>query len=474
MQEKLIPQNIEAEQSVLSALLLDKQAINSMAGKLKPEDFYRPAHRIIYQAMLNLHARNIPVDMVTITEELKQMGKLEDVGGVSYITLVANMEPTAANIKHHARIVIDKALQREVIESGTELAALGYECGEGELQRVVDTAQQRLLHLTCRHTGPDYVHIQTVVEPMVDQFGEMLENDETVTGLATGFTDLDELIAGLHPSDFIILAARPSMGKTALALNIAENVALRGAKAGEPPKRIIFFSLEMSREQLVQRMICTEANVSKQDLRFRKSSKAMYDTDDDAVAAKKELQNKKMAVMDRIWEASDKLANSNVFIDDTPGLTIQEMRAKVRQLKADGGVDLIVIDYLQLMQATTGRGNAENRQREVSDISRGLKAMARELNVPVLALSQLSRSVETRQVKKPMLSDLRESGSLEQDADIVMFLYREDYYKNKDASPTHLTELIVAKHRNGPTGKVDLFFKNDCTRFISLNEKDVC
>jgi replicative DNA helicase len=309
---------------------------------------------------------------------------------------------------------------------------------------------------------------------MVDQFGEMLENDETVTGLATGFTDLDELIAGLHPSDFIILAARPSMGKTALALNIAENVALRGAKAGEPPKRIIFFSLEMSREQLVQRMICTEANVSKQDLRFRKSSKAMYDTDDDAVAAKKELQNKKMAVMDRIWEASDKLANSNVFIDDTPGLTIQEMRAKVRQLKADGGVDLIVIDYLQLMQATTGRGNAENRQREVSDISRGLKAMARELNVPVLALSQLSRSVETRQVKKPMLSDLRESGSLEQDADIVMFLYREDYYKNKDASPTHLTELIVAKHRNGPTGKVDLFFKNDCTRFISLNEKDVC
>jgi len=472
MQEKLIPQSIEAEQSVLSALLLDTQAINSMTGKLKPEDFYRPAHRIIYQAMLNLHARNIPVDMVTLAEELKQMGKLEDVGGISYITLVANMEPTAANIKHHARIVIDKALQREVIESGTELAALGYECGEGELQRVVDTAQQRLLNLTCRHTGPDYVHIQTVVEPMVDQFGEMLENDETVTGLATGFTDLDELIAGLHPSDFIILAARPSMGKTALALNIAENVALRGAKAGEPPKRIIFFSLEMSREQLVQRMICTEANVSKQDLRFRKSSKAKLDTDADA--AEKELQNKKMAVMDRIWEASDKLANSNVFIDDTPGLTIQEMRAKVRRLKAEDGVDLIVIDYLQLMQAPSSRNNGENRQREVSDISRGLKAMARELNVPVLALSQLSRSVETRQVKKPMLSDLRESGSLEQDADVVMFLYREDYYKSKDASPTHLTELIVAKHRNGPTGKVDLFFKNDCTRFISLNDKDMC
>jgi replicative DNA helicase len=472
MQEKLIPQSIEAEQSVLSALLLDKKAINSMAGKLKPEDFYRTAHRVIYQAMLNLHARDIPIDLVTTIEELKKMGKLEDVGGVSYITLVANIEPTAANIKYHARIVEEKAMQREVIESGTELAALGYECGEGEFQRVVDTAQQRLLNLTSRHMGPDYVHIQTVVEPMVDQFGEMLENDGTVTGLATGFTDLDELIAGLHPSDFIILAARPSMGKTALALNIAENVALRGAKADEPPKRIIFFSLEMSREQLVQRMICTEANVSKQDLRFRKSSRTAPDADN--AAAEKELQNKKMAVMDRIWEASDKLANSNVYIDDTPGLTIQEMRAKVRRLKAEGGVDLIVIDYLQLMQAPSVRNNAENRQREVSEISRGLKAMARELNVPVLALSQLSRSVETRQVKKPMLSDLRESGSLEQDADIVMFLYREDYYKNKDISPTHLTELIVAKHRNGPTGKVDLFFKNDCTRFISLNDKDMC
>ena len=306
---------------------------------------------------------------------------------------------------------------------------------------------------------------------MVDHFGEMVENNEAVTGLATGFTDLDELIAGLHPSDFIILAARPSMGKTALALNIAENVALRGAKKEEPPKRVIFFSLEMSREQLVQRMICTEANVSKQDLRPRKSEP---DTVLDSATAEKAMQNKKIGILSRIWTASDKLANSSVYIDDTPGLTIQEMRAKARRLKAEGGVDLIVIDYLQLMQAPSIRGNSENRQREVSEISRGLKAMARELNVPVLALSQLSRSVETRQVKKPLLSDLRESGSLEQDADIVMFLYREDYYKNKDTSPTHLTELIVAKHRNGPTGKIDLFFKNDCTKFLSMNENDAC
>ena len=462
MQDKLIPQNIEAEQSVLGALFIDKNAINLVAGKLKPEDFYRIAHQIVYRAMLNLHADNQPIDMITVIEELKNMGKLKDVGDVSYITLLANMVPTAANLKFHARIVEEKALQREVIESGTTLASLGYACREGDLQNLVDTAQQRLLRLTSRNIGTDYVHIQSVVETTADRLGRMVENNEAVTGLPTGFTDLDKLIAGLHPSDFYILAARPSMGKTALALNIAENVALRGAKKDEPLKRVLFFSLEMSREQLVQRMICTEANLSKQELRPGKHSGATED----------ELENRKLSIMDRIWIASDKLAGSGLYIDDTPGLTIQEMRAKARRLKAEAGLDLIVIDYLQLMQAPNVKNNSENRQHEVSEISRGLKAIARELNVPVLALSQLSRNVETRQVKKPMLSDLRESGSLEQDADIVMFLYREDYYKNTGAAPSHLTELIVAKHRNGPTGKIDLFFKNDTTQFISMNEKD--
>ena len=462
MQDKLIPQNIEAEQSVLGALFIDKNAINLVAGKLKPEDFYRIAHQIVYRAMLNLHADNQPIDMITVIEELKNMGKLKDVGDVSYITLLANMVPTAANLKFHARIVEEKALQREVIESGTTLASLGYACREGDLQNLVDTAQQRLLRLTSRNIGTDYVHIQSVVETTADRLGRMVENNEAVTGLPTGFTDLDELIAGLHPSDFYILAARPSMGKTALALNIAENVALRGAKNDEPLKRVLFFSLEMSREQLVQRMICTEANLSKQELRPGKQSGATED----------ELENRKLSIMDRIWIASDKLAGSGLYIDDTPGLTIQEMRAKARRLKSEAGLDLIVIDYLQLMQAPNVKNNSENRQHEVSEISRGLKAIARELNVPVLALSQLSRNVETRQVKKPMLSDLRESGSLEQDADIVMFLYREDYYKNTGAAPSHLTELIVAKHRNGPTGKIDLFFKNDTTQFISMNEKD--
>ena len=246
------------------------------------------------------------------------------------------------------------------------------------------------------------------------------------------------------------------MGKTALALNIAENVALRGTREGEPPRRVAFFSLEMSRDQLAQRMICTEADVGDRELR----------------PAEPEDENEKTEVLDRLWAASDNLAASNIFIDDTPGLSIRELRSKARRLKAAGGLDLIVIDYLQLMQVSLGRSGSENRQHEVSEISRSLKALARELEAPVLALSQLSRSVENRQVKRPMLSDLRESGSLEQDADIVMFLYREDYYKAAEEEPTHLTELIVAKHRNGPTGKIDLFFRKDCTRFISLNEKD--
>jgi replicative DNA helicase len=393
--------------------------------------------------------------------------------------------PTAANVKFHAQIVADKAMQRQLIESGTVIASLGYECPDGEIRNAVDSAQKQLLELTGRRRGRDFVPIQEIVESTVDRMGSMVESDEPVTGLRTGFTDLDEVTAGLQPSDFIILAARPSMGKTALALNIAQNVALRGAGKDEAPKRVAFFSLEMSRDQLVQRMICTEADLETGELRPRREEEKQHAlaAEDSTVeehtavaeeskAAAEETQKQKQQVLDRIWMASDKLAGSSIYIDDTPGLTIQEMRGKARRLKAKGGLDLIVIDYLQLMQAPDRRTNSENRQHEVSEISRGLKALARELNVPVLALSQLSRSVETRQVKKPMLSDLRESGSLEQDADIVMFLYREDYYKNAGASPVHLTELIIAKHRNGPTGKVNLFFKNDCTKFIGLNERD--
>ena len=284
----------------------------------------------------------------------------------------------------------------------------------------------------------------------------MLESKQSITGVPTGFKDLDYLTAGLHPSDFIILAARPSMGKTALALNIAQNVAIRGAREGEPKKRVAFFSLEMSRKQLVQRMLCSEADVDAQRLRAGGNDK---DKDN-------------AGLWNGLWVASDRLAGSEIFIDDTPGISIMEMRSKSRRLQAEGGLDLIVIDYLQLMQGAVGRNSAENRQQEVSEISRGLKALARELNVPVLALSQLSRSVEARQDKKPLLSDLRESGSLEQDADIVMFLFREDYYKAREDAPNHTAELIVAKHRNGPTGRVNLYFKSECTKFWDLSRRE--
>ena len=456
MQERVIPQNITAEQNVLSAMLIDTHAADIVAERLQPEDFYRPSHQIICRAIFRLHGRNEPVDLVTVTEELKKENRLEDVGDISYLTMLANVAPTAANVKYHARIVEEKSLLRQMVESGTAIAAMGYEGGEEDVQDLIDRAEKNLLRLSCRKSATDFIPIQDIVSAAMDRLGSLVENSRAVTGLSTGFTDLDSITAGLHPSDFIIVAARPSMGKTALALNIAENVALRGIREGEPPRRVAFFSLEMSRDQLAQRMICTEADVGDRELR----------------PAEPEDENEKREVLDRLWAASDNLAASNIFIDDTPGLSIRELRSKARRLKAAGGLDLIVIDYLQLMQVSLGRSGSENRQHEVSEISRSLKALARELEAPVLALSQLSRSVENRQVKRPMLSDLRESGSLEQDADIVMFLYREDYYKAAEEEPTHLTELIIAKHRNGPTGKIDLFFRKDCTRFISLNEKD--
>lgn len=467
MQEKLVPQNIEAEQNVLSAILIENKSITAVAEILKPEDFYRISHQLIYRAMLDLYAKHTPIDMVTVTDALKTENKLEDVGGVSYITLLANVAPTAANIKYHARIVAQKAALRKMVESGTAIAAMGYEGNGDNIRQLIDEAEKSLLRLTYRRSAPDCVPINDILSTNVDRICSLVENRKAVTGLSTGFADLDYITAGLHPSDFIILAARPSMGKTALALNIAENIALRGAKDGEKPKSVAFFSLEMDHDQLVQRMIYNEADIDTNELRPQKELTGQgsgNSTDEPTEEEKEEL-------LDRVWTTAEKLDNANIFIDDTPGLTIMEMRSKARRMQAEHGLDLIVIDYLQLMQASDG-SHPENRQREVSEISRGLKSLARELNVPVLALSQLSRSVEYRQVKKPMLSDLRESGSLEQDADIVMFLYREDYYKNNDETPSHLTELIIAKHRNGPTGKIKLFFKDDCTKFLSLNEAD--
>ena len=454
MQDRVPPQNIEAEQSVIGAMLIDKNAVGLVTEKLMPEDFYRQAHQVIFSAILTLHSKNEPIDMITLINELKKMNKLDDVGGVSYVTLLANVVPTAANAKYHAQIVEEKSVLRQLVEGGTAIAAMGYE-GADDVPVIIDQAEKTILRISNRKGGSDFAAISDVLTDPINHIQAVLDSKQPITGVATGFIDLDYLTAGLHPSDFIILAARPSMGKTALALNIAANVAIRGSREGQPPKRVAFFSLEMSREQLVQRMLCSEADVDAQRLRAGGDDKDRDNAD----------------IWNNLWIAADRLSNAQIFIDDTPGLSIMEMRSKSRRLQAEGGLDLIVIDYLQLMQGSAGSKNSDNRQQEVSEISRGLKALARELNVPVLALSQLSRSVEARQVKKPMLSDLRESGSLEQDADIVMFLYREDYYKGADEDPTHITELIVAKHRNGPVGRVNLFFKNECTKFISLSRR---
>ena len=451
MQDRVPPQNIEAEQSVIGAMLIDKNAVSLVTEKLMPEDFYRQAHQVIYSAILTRHSKNEPIDMITLINELKKMNRLDDVGGVAYVTLLANVVPTAANAKYHAQIVEDKSILRQLVEGGTAIASLGYE-GADDVPVIIDQAEKMVLRISNRKGSKDFAEISEVLSDTINHIQAVLESRQSITGVATGFVDLDKLTAGLHPSDFIILAARPSMGKTALALNIAQNVAIRGAREGQPKKRVAFFSLEMSREQLVQRMLCSEADVDAQRLRAGGDNK----------------DNDNADLWNKLWVAADLLSNAQIFIDDTPGITIMEMRSKARRLQAEGGLDLVVIDYLQLMQGTSGRNSSDNRQQEVSEISRGLKALARELNVPVLALSQLSRSVEARQVKKPMLSDLRESGSLEQDADIVMFLYRDDYYKGAEEAPTHITELIVAKHRNGPVGRVNLFFKNECTKFISL------
>ena len=449
IEERVPPQNIEAEQAVLGAMLIDKEAIAKASEILTSTDFYREAHRVIFNAMLELYNKNEAVDMVTVTEILKRDNKLEDIGGLAYITSLANVVLTAANVKYHADIVAEKSVLRQLVRVSTEIAAMGYEANE-DVGTLLDTAESRILEISNRKKKADFTPINDVLMESVQNIEKLINNKGGLTGLPSGFADLDKLTSGLHPSDFIILAARPSMGKTALALNIVQNVALRAhKKIGGEPRSVAFFSLEMSKEQLVNRMLCAEAGIDSQRLRVGE----MGDKDWDA-----------------LWGACDSMSKAKIYIDDTAGITVMDMRSRARRLKAEHGLDLIVVDYLQLMQGSGKKNNSGDRQQEVSEISRSLKALARELDVPVLALSQLSRSVEARQVKRPMLSDLRESGSLEQDADIVAFLYREDYY-NPETENKH-TELIIAKHRNGPVDTVNLFFHKQFTKFVGFSKRD--
>ena len=437
MEQRIPPKNVEAEQAVLGAMLLSHDAVIVAMEKLQSQDFYRDVHRIIFEAMEHLHRENKEIDVITLPDELKRMKKLDDVGGLEYVLNLPNLVGSAANIEYYANIVAEKALARNLISTCTELTTEAYD-GQKETEALLDDAERRILQLSDTKNRGDFASVGAVVEVTLDKITKLYENKAGLTGLPTGFRDLDRMTSGLQPSDLILVAARPSMGKTAFTLNIAQNVGVRQHKT------VAFFSLEMSQEQLVQRLLCQIAHIDSQKLRT-----GQLNSDEEWT---------------RLTNACDKLYESPIYIDDTPGISVAEMRSKARRLKSEHGLDLIIVDYLQLMQ---GR-NAESRQQEISEISRSLKALARELKVPLIALSQLSRSVESRQDKRPMLSDLRESGALEQDADIVSFLYREDYY-DKETENQHITEVILAKHRNGPVGSVKLYFKNEFTLFLNLD-----
>jgi len=441
MEDRIPPQNIEAEQSVLGAMLLSRDAVDKAGEILVEDDFYRPDDRIIFSAIMGLHNRNEAVDLVTVTEELRRQGKLDAVGGAAALAALNNAVPTAANVVYHAKIVEEKSLRRQLINAATEVAASGYE-EETDVAQTIDQAEQKILAVANRkHTG-GITKIGDIVKSTLKRIEDLYDSKDAYTGLPTGFNDFDKMTSGLQPSDLIIVAARPSMGKSSLVLNIAEHVALKGKKS------VAFFSLEMSKEQLVQRMLCSQAGIDASRLRIGQLNTEEWD---------------------QLVEAADKLSQAKIMLDDTPGMTAMEMRSKARRWKNENGLDLIIVDYLQLMQGSSKRAS-DNRQQEMSDISRSLKGLARELNVPLIALSQLSRNVESRTSKKPMLSDLRESGALEQDADIVCFIYRDDYYNPETTEQPNIAELIVAKHRNGPVGTVKLFFKKDITRFLDLSK----
>jgi len=431
------PQNIEAEQAVLGAIFLEQEAIVTTSEILKPEDFYRGIHQRIYQAMLELSEKSEPVDLVTVTALLESKKQLDEVGGVSYLTDLANAVPTAANVEYYCRIIEEKAILRQLIRTATKIVTDGYNQSD-ELQFLLSDAERNIMQISQKRSSGGFQHIKDVLMNAYERIETLSTKKGDITGIPTGYPDLDKMTSGLHGSELIILAARPAVGKTAFALNVAQNVA---ARAGET---VAIFSLEMGAAQLVMRMICAEGNIDAGKMRTG------YLEEDD---------------WRKLTMAIGNLSKAPVYIDDTPGVTINDIRSKCRRLKAEqGNVGLVLIDYLQLI---SGRGG-DNRQQEISEISRSLKLLARELNCTVIALSQLSRAVEQRQDKRPMLSDIRESGAIEQDADIVAFLYREDYY-DQETEEKNVIEVIIGKQRSGPTGTVKLAFLKEYNKFVSLD-----
>jgi replicative DNA helicase len=435
--DRIPPQNTEAEQAILGAVLLDKGALIVVSERISPEDFYRPSHQKIFQTMLGLGEREEPIDLITLTAELQDQRLLEEIGGVSYLSDLANAVPTAANVDYYAQIVEEKSLLRRLIRVATQIASTGYTASE-DVTELIGDAEKKILELSTRRSSGAFIPIKDILMETYERIEFLYHHKGGITGIPSGYVDLDRMTSGFQKSDLIILAARPSVGKTAFALNVAQNVAIRANET------VAIFSLEMSASQLVQRMICAEANIDAHRLRT-----GMLEEED----------------WGKLTMGISALSQAPIYIDDSPGVTVTEIRSKCRRLKAEKGLGMILIDYMQLIQ---GRGKGENRQQEISEISRTLKMIARELHVPVIALSQLSRAVEQRQDKHPMLSDLRESGSIEQDADIVAFLYRDDYY-NPETEKKNIIEILIAKQRNGPTGKVELVFLKNYNKFVNLD-----
>lgn len=439
---KLPPQNTDAEASMLGALLIDAEAVVKIADQVRADDFYEEKHQRIYEAILTLYEKHSPIDVLTLSDQLKGTGFLDMVGGAAYLTELTNFVPTATHIEQYAEIVAQKAMRRRLIKASQDIVGLGYDEARG-LQELIEEAETRLFEVSQRHVKQDITSIETILSESFDRLDELHKDKGKIRGVPTGFKDLDNILAGLQRSDLFILAARPSMGKTALALNLAHNIAVKSGEA------VLVFSLEMSKEQLVDRMLSMESGVDAWALRTGN----LTDTD-----------------FEKIGQAMGTLSEAQIYIDDSPGITVSDLRTKSRREAHLRPLGLIIVDYLQLMSGGSRFNGDGNRVQEISEISRGLKGIARELNVPLIALSQLSRSVESRHPQIPQLADLRESGSIEQDADVVAFIYREDYY-NPETDRKNITDIFIKKHRNGPTGAVELYFDREKQRFRSVDSK---
>ncbi len=437
--QRLPPQSLEAEVSVLGGVLLENEALNRVLEVVNESDFYREAHRQIFSALLGLYERNEPADLITLSEALKKRDALEQVGGIEYLNFLVNSVPTAANITYYAKIIKEKSIVRKLINRATEIISQGY--GDtGDVDEFLDRSERLIFEISEDRVRPSFFPIKDIIKASFKTIEKLYEKKQLITGVPTGFAKLDELTSGLQPSDLIIVAGRPSMGKTALALNIAQHAAIEG---GIPSA---IYSLEMSKEQLALRMLCSNAKVDAHRLRGGFLSEADWPN---------------------LTRAAGHLSEAPIFIDDTPGLTVLEMRAKSRRLKAEHNLGLVVVDYLQLMR---GRADSETREQEISDISRSLKALAKELTLPVIALSQLNRKVEDRGDKRPQLADLRESGAIEQDADVIIFLYRDEVYNRSEDNPHKgKAEIIIGKQRNGPTDRFELAFLDKYTCFENLS-----